>query len=320
MTTLDETDLNQREKLVLEKYSEKPWRPEELSKALAKTMSRPTFYRAHRLLSGHYGEADKTGRHLKHPLIYVISDEEKRQYGLIDTNGDLLKGKYYFRKDERKAQKWNKIMRKVKDYRGDKSPFYLLTLMQREFSGYPFITAQEVSKVVELITVAPKDDVYNSRHELFKLLEPQIERLKNTLTKEDSKILAGSIRKIFDSSVEELLGPGEANVDEHQKKAFDILCYVYSKDEAKDVIDALFSHRAQEGKEEVKNQLISDLIETYSKHYEITDIVSYLRDKISDLDEQEIELSLEDSRKVIRVTSLRSYLDKILNKITTRKT
>ena len=192
--------------------------------------------------------------------------------------------------------------------------------MQREFSGYPFITAPGVSKVVELVTVAPKDDVYNLRHEMFKFLEPQIERLKNTLTKEDSKILVCSIRKIFDSSVEELLGPGEANVDEHQKKAFDILCYVYSKDKAMDVIDALFSHRAQEEKEEVKNQLISNLIETYSKHYEITDIVSYLRGKISDLDEQEIELSLEDSRKVIIVTSLRSYLDKVLKKITTEMT
>ena len=320
MTTLDETDLNQREKLVLERYSEKPWRPEELSKALAKTMSRPTFYRAHRLLSDHYGEGDKPAKCLKSPLIYVISDEEKRQYGLIDTNGDLLKGKYYFRKDERKAQRWKKIMQKVEDYRGDIPPYYLLTLVQREFRGYPFITAQDVSKVVELITVAPKDDVYNSMHEMFKFLEPQIERLKNTLSEEDLKILAYSIRKIFDYSVEELLGHGGENVDEHQNKTFDILCYVYRKDEAMNVIDALFGHHAQEGKEEVKNQLISDLIETYSKHYEINDIVSYLRDKISDLDEQEIELSLEDSRKVIIVTSLRSYLDKVLKKITTEMT
>ncbi len=320
MTTLDETNLNQREELVLKKYSEKPWRPEALSKALAKTMSRPTFYRAHRLLSGHYDEADKAGRGLNTSLIYVISDEEKRQYGLIDTNGDLLKGKYYFRKDERKAQKWKNIMRKVEDYRGDISPYHFLKLVQGEFRGYPFITARDVSKVVELITVAPKDDVYNSRHELFKFLEPQIKRLKNTLTEEDSKILAGSIRKIFDSSVEELLGPGEASVDEHQKKAFDILCDVYTEDEAKVVIDALVNYSAQEEKEEVKNQLISDLIETYSRHYEITDIVSYLRNKISDLDEQEIEFSLEDSRKVSRVASLRSYLDKVLKKITTEKT
>ena len=192
-----------------------------------------------------------------------------------------------------------------------------------EFSGYPFITAQEVSKVVELVTVAPKDDIYNSRREMLKFLEPQIKRLKNTLKKEDLedlKILAGSIRKIFDSSVDELLGPEEANVDEHQNKAFDLLCDVYDEHEAKDVIDALFSHRAQEGKEEDKNQLISDLIETYSKHYEITHIASYLRKKISYLDEQEIEFSLEDSRKVSRVASLRSYLDKVLKKITTEKT
>ncbi|EQB70367.1 MAG: hypothetical protein AMDU1_APLC00062G0024 [Thermoplasmatales archaeon A-plasma] len=73
-------------------------------------------------------------------------------------------------------------------------------------------------------------------------------------------------------------------------------------------------------REEVKNQLISDLIETYSKHFEITEIASYISDKISDLDEQEIELSLEDPRKVIKVTSLRSYLDKALKKITTEKT
>ena len=320
MIIIDDSDLNHREKMVLEKYSEKPWRPEELSSKLRREMSRPTFYRAHRLLLDNFSSDNKPSRRLSSPLIYEISEDEKKQFSLVDSSGNPIKGKYYFRKDERKAQKWNMIMRKVKDYRGDKSPFYLLALMQREFSGYPFITAPEVSKVVELVTVAPKDDVYNLRHEMFKFLEPQIERLKNTLTKEDSKILAGSIRKIFDSSVEELLGPGEANVDEHQKKAFDILCCVYSKDEAMDAIDALFSHRAQEGKEEVKNQLISDLIETYSKHYEITDIVSYLRDKISDLDEQEIELSFEDSRKVIRITSLRSYLDKVLKKITTEKT
>ncbi|EQB70368.1 MAG: hypothetical protein AMDU1_APLC00062G0025 [Thermoplasmatales archaeon A-plasma] len=248
MITLDETDLNQREKLVLEKYSEKPWRPEELAKELRTKMSRPTFYRAHRLLSDQYGEADKPGRRLKSSLIYVISDEEKRQFGLINSNGDLLKGKYYFRKDERKAQNWKKIMRKVEDYRGDKTPYHLLALVQREFSGYPFITARDVSKVVELITVAPKDDVYNSRHELFKFLEPQIKRLKNDPTEEDSKILAVSIRKIFDSSVEELLGLGEANVDEHQNKIFDILCDVYNEHEAISVIDVLFNYSAQEGK------------------------------------------------------------------------
>lgn len=320
MCIFDETALNQKEELVLAKYSEKPWRPEELAKELKTKMSRPTFYRAHRLLSDHYREADKPGRRLKSPLIYVISDEEKRQYGIIDTNGNLLKGKYYFHKDELKAQKWNRIMRLVKDYRGDKSPLHLLKLVEREFSGYPFITAKEVSKVVELITGAPRDNVYDLRYEIFKFLEPQIKRLKSTVTEEDSKILAGSIRKIFDSSVDELLGPVEVNADEHQNKAFDILCDVYSEHESKGVIDALLTHWVQEGREEVKNRLISDLIETYSKHYEITDIASYLRDKISYLDEQEIELSLEDEIKAIKVGSLRSCLEQVLKKITTKKT
>ena len=317
MGIMNETDLNQKEKLVLEKYSEKPWRPEELSKLLKKTMSRPTFYRAHRLLSCHYGEADKPGRCLKSPLIYVISDEEKRQYGLIYTNGDLLNGKFYFHKDKTKSQRWVKIMQKIRDYNGKDSPYHLLTIVQKEFGGYPLISADDIIEMARFHRKIPEGNRYNDEVELFKFLEPQIRRLNPLFKEDERRRVSIALREVFDLCTKDLLGATQVSDTKLSKESFDILCHVYREVDARELVKSLFLRNADSGKEltGVKARLISDITKVFTEHFDKTWIITFLNSKISELSDREIEISFEDPKEVGKIVGLRNGLIETLREL-----
>ena len=301
----DETQLSLRENLVFQGYSKGPRKSEDLQNELKKKMSRPTFYRAQRHL-------------LAKKLIYVISDEEKKQFGLIDKLGLPLKHKYYFRRDEGKAQKWNKIMQKVREYEGVKSPYYLMNLIQREFSGYPLISLEDVIQITEIIGKMPKREVYTCGSELFKFLEPQVKRMKSRPTK-DRKI-SDAVRRLFELFTNDLLGATETNVNDWSEKSFDILCNIYTGEEARGLIDSIYSRRTvDDNKEAIRGDLMENLIEIYSKHFDAHEknaMVASLRDKIAELDDREVELSLDENPRQLQIVSgLRNCLVQALNKI-----
>ncbi len=319
MNIIDETNLNWRESLVLEKYSEKPWRPEELYQELERNrrMSRPTFYRAHRLLSDNFKEEDKPARRLKLPLTYVISGEEKREFGLVDDHGNVLRGTYYFRKDERKSHKWGKILQKIRDYNGKNSPYYFLTIIQREFSGYPLVSPEDVIEIARFHRKIPDGDLYNCERELFKFLEPQIRRLNRLLKKDERTSMSVALRAIFESCTKQLLGATETTVNDHSKNVFEILCYVYTEDEAKNLVESLFTRKVNINKEQadIRANLISDISEIFSKHYGREKITALLEVKIRELEDREIDLSFEDPKEMGNVTRLKNSLNQTMKKL-----
>ncbi|MFG1449608.1 MAG: hypothetical protein AAE983_03075 [Thermoplasmataceae archaeon] len=310
MIIIDDSDLNHREKMVLEKYSEKPWRPEELSSKLRREMSRPTFYRAHRLLLDNFSSDNKPSRRLSSPLIYEISEDEKKQFSLVDSSGNPIKGKYYFRKDERKAQKWNKIMQKIRDYNGQSSPYNPLALIQREFSGYPTVSPEDVIEIAIFHGKIPEEDLYNCEEELFKFLDPQIKRL-STLLKEEYRIkMSVAVRAIFESCTDKLFGATKTNVNNHSKKSYDILCYTYTENEATNLFESLFAKKLDVSKEQsgVRANLISDIAEVFSEHFGVDRIAALLETKIRELEDMEIELSFDSPKDLGNVTQLKNVL------------
>ncbi len=317
MQFLDETKLNSRENLVLQKYSERPWRPEALSDELKKKMSRPTFYRAHRLLSDNFNKKNKPARRLSSPLIYVISDEEKRQFGLVDNHGGALKGTYYFRKDERKSQRWSKVLQKIRNYDRKNSPYYLLELIQRDFSEYPLVLPEDVIKIAGFQRKIPEGDFYNCERKLFKFLEPQIRRLKPLLNEDETRRVSIAVRAIFESCTKDLLGASQTNVNEYSKTGFDILCRVYTEEEARKLVESLFARKVDAGKEQadIRARLISDIAKVFAEHFDKAWIVTFLNSKIRELDDREIEFSIEDPKEAGNVVSLRSNLTETLKEL-----
>ena len=302
---------------MLQKYSEKPWKPEGVWKELRNKMSRPTFYRAYKLLSDNFKDDDKPARRLYSPVIYIISDEEKRQFGLIDGHGNTLRGNYYFRKDERKSQKLNKILQKIKDYDGKNSPYYLLTLIQREFRGYPLVSPQDVIEISKFHGKIPEGDFYTCEEELFKFLAPQIKRLSPLLIEDERRKVSMALRAIFESCTNRLLGADETNENDHSKESFDILCYIYSEEEAKKLIESLFTIKVEAGKEQhnIRGILISNISEVFIKHNGKEKITALLEAKIRELEDREIDLSLKEPKEMGNVTRLKDYLTKTLKKL-----
>ncbi len=301
---------------MLQKYSEKPWRPEDLSKELEGKMSRPTFYRAHQLLSDNFKDDDKPARRLSSPIIYMISEEEKSQFGLIDGDGKPLKGKYYFRRDDRKSHRWRKILQKIRDYDGKNSPYYLLSLIQREFSGYPLVPPEDVLEIAKFHRKISDGDLYNCEKELFKFLEPQIRRLGPLLKGKDNSKVTVAVRAIFESNTKELLGATETDVNDHSKTSFDILSYVYTAEDAMHLVGSIFTRKVDAIKEpNIRAALISDIAEVFSKHFGKGRITAFLETKIRELEDREIDLSFEDPKEMGNVIRLKDSLTLTLKKL-----
>lgn len=294
-----EKELSGNELTLLRYYTDKPWKTSELQKKVEKEIRRATFYRTYNRLRFEYG------------LIYELSSEEKDLFGLD------VKEHYIFHKDKRKAEKWGKVMEKIKNYDGKNSPYNFLTIIQKEFSGYPLVSLKDVIEIARFYGKIPEEDIYNCERELFKFLEPQTRRLSPLLKKDERNSMSTALRNIFESCTNRLLGATETNIDEHSKTSFDILCYVYTDEEAKKLVESLFTRKVDAGKEQtdIMAKLISDIFEIFSKHYGNEKVTALLEVKIREMEDREIDLSFEDPKKMRDVTRLKDSLTQTLKKL-----
>ena len=299
METDIEKKLSGKELTLFRYYTDKPWKTSEIQKEVEKGIPRATFYRMYNRLRFEYG------------LIYELSSEEKELFGFD------VKDHYFFHKDERKATKWQKVMEKVRDYNGKNSPYYFLTIIQREFSGYPLVSPEDVIEIARFHRKIPDGDLYSCERELFKFLEPQIRRLNRLLKKDEKTSVSVALRAIFESYTKQLLGATETNVNDHSKKVFEILSYVYTEDEAKKLVESLFTRKVNINKEQadIRANLISDISEIFSKHYGREKITALLEVKIRELEDREIDLSFEDPKEMGNVTRLKNSLNETMKKL-----
>ncbi|QRF75291.1 hypothetical protein Thermo_00785 [Thermoplasmatales archaeon] len=294
-----EKKLSENELTLLRYYTDRPWKTSELQKKVEKAIPRATFYRTYNRLRFEYG------------LIYELSSEEKDLFGLG------VEEHYIFHKDKRKAEKWQKVMEKIKDYDGKNSPYNFLTIIQREFSGYPLVSLEDVIEIARFYGKIPEEDIYNCERELFKFLEPQIRRLSPLLKKDERNSMSTAVRSIFESCTYRLLGATETNINEHSKTSFDVLCYVYTDEEAKKLVESLFTRNIDASKEQadIRAKLISDISEIFFKHYGMEKITALFEVKLIELEDREIDLSFEDPKKMGDATRLKNSLTQTLKKL-----
>ena len=298
---------NRKEHAVLSEFAAKPRRPEGLSKELKDRgiMSRAAFYR---LLK----------RMKRESRIYLISEQEKKQFGLVDKDGNTLKGKYYFFKDKLKTQRWVKIIQKIRTYDGNKSPSYLLTFLTMEFAGYPLISVKDVVEIARFHKKLPKSNLYNDEEEILRFLEPQIKRLVPALSKDEQKLAYAELSIIFNSCTRDLLGQDRNYVsDEHSKNSFDILCLLSKEKKASKIIQSLFDMNSDPYKEQssTRVRLISDLVKIFSKHYGRSWIVPFLTSKIRELSLKEIESLIDNPIESGNIVRLKEGLVNVIREL-----
>ena len=298
---------NSKEHVVLGKFAAKPRRPEDLSKELKShgVMSRAAFYRVLKRIK-------------RESLIYPISEQEKKQFGVVDKEGNPLKGKYYFFKDELKTQRWVKIMEKISTYDGKKSPSYLLTILTKEFGGYPLISVKDVVEIARFHKKLPKSNLYNDEEEILRFLEPQIKRLVPALSKYEQKLVYAELFIIFNSCTRDLLGQDRNYVsDEHSKNSFDILCLLSKEKKASKIIQSLFDMNSDPYKEQssTRVRLISNLVKIFSKHYGRSWIVPFLNSKIRELSLKEIESLIDNPIESGNIVRLKEGLVNVIREL-----
>ena len=290
---------NSKEQIVCSKFSERPHRPEELSSELRRrNISRATFYRIIKRLT-------------KESLIYVISDEEKKGFGLVDEEGQLLKGKYYFYRNEGKLQRWAIIMKEMEDYNGLAPTHQFLKIVSEEFSGYPLVSTEDIIETARFHDKIPRDDLYNDEEKLFKFLAPQIRRISKALNEDEREKAYLVLIKIFDSCTNRLLGTDQIYTsDEHSRMSFDILCNVSSEDKARKLVKSLFNRKIDPGKDliDIKSKFLPDLIKIFSKHFGKSSMLEFLDLKIRKLSDMEIEYSLKNPSKIGNISRLKENL------------
>jgi hypothetical protein len=298
---------NSKEYVVSCEFAAKPRRPEDLSKELKDrgVTSRASFYRVLKRIK-------------KDSVIYPISEQEKKQFGLVDKDGNTLKGKYYFAKDEFKTQRWDKIMEKIRTYDGNKSPSNLLRILTKEFGGYPLISVSDVVEIARFHKKLPKDNLYNDEEEILRFLEPQINRIVPTLIQDEQNIAYAELSAIFNSCTRDLLGEDPKYVsDEHSKSCFDILCLLSKDKQANEIIRSLFDMDCDPLKEQssARVRLISDLVKIFSKHYDRSTIVELLNSKIKELSNKEIESLIDDQTEYGNIVRLKEGLVNVLREL-----
>jgi hypothetical protein len=298
---------NTKEYVVSCEFAAKPRRPEDLSKELKGrgVTSRAGFYRVLKRIK-------------RDSVIYPISEQEKKQFGLVDKDGNTLKGKYYFAKDEFKKQRWAKIMEKIRTYDGKKSPLYLLRILTREFGGYPLISVSDIVKIARFHKKLPKSNLYNDEEEILRFLEPQIKRIIPTLSEIEQKLVYDELSTIFNSCTRDLIGEDPKYVsDEHSKSSFDILCLLSEEEQAVKMVESLFDINCDPLKEQssARVRLISDLVKIFSKHYGRSTIVKLLNSKIKELSDEEIESVVDDQTEYGNIVRLKEGLDNVIREL-----
>lgn len=296
MRLTNERNLSGKKIVVLEKYSERPRKSEELSRELKQKMSRPTFYRILQSL-------------LESSSIYRIPESEKKSFGIGK------KGKYYFRRDEEKAEAWKKIMGKVRGYSGGISPWNLMNIIQRRFSGYPLISVGDIEEIINVLYITPADFLLIVRGELFKFLEPQIERLGGLPDRAGLGSIQDALQTLFEKCVQEALDPSTTNSPGHAEKAFGIICRLNSRQEALRAVEFIVTGEVDSSTTWILPQLLQNMVTIYSKSYGSEEIVAFLREEVRKFNNAEIELSLEDQEQFKVVQSKRDALQVSLDKL-----
>lgn len=119
-----------------------------------------------------------------------------------------------------------------------------------------------------------------------------------------------AVRAIFESCTDKLFGATKTYVNNHSKKSYDILCYIYTENEPANLFESLFTRKVDVSKEQsgVRANLISDIAEVFFKHFEVDTIAALLKAKIRELEDMEIELSFDSPKDLGNVTQLKNIL------------
>jgi len=302
--TLTDIILEDRERIVLNEYTKRPWKPEKLWKKLEpkKIMSRATFYRIHRRLLG------KDPRRFEKPLIHLLSDEEKVELGIKE------KGKFYYHIDEDKARRWSTIISKLKGYDGSHNLYHISSLMKKDFSFYPGVVVSDIVDVINICTkLSLSDQNWSVRENFIDFIYSQVKRLISSDFKDGREEILNGLKQLFDKLSGELFGAENVNVTQHAENVFKITC-LFGAHEPLEIIKGLFMN-VKEDKKGVFQPLLKSLI-TYTDSLYPVETKRFFQTEVKaeDYFELEIDESLKNSEIFNLICNKRMVIDEYLEK------
>jgi len=296
--------LGDKEKIVLNEYTKKPWRPEKLWKELEpkRKMSRPTFYRIHRSLLG------KDPRRSEKPLIHLLSDEEKVELGIKE------KGKFYYHIDEDKARRWSTIISKLKGYDGSYNLVHVSSLMKKDFSFYPRVAVSDIVDIINICTnLSYSDQNLSARGNFIDFIYSQVRRLISSDFKDGREEILEGLKQLFDKLSGELFSAGLTNNIQQTESVFKIIC-LFGVHAPLEIIRRLFMN-IKEDKSDVFQPLLKSLI-TYADSLYPVETKRFFQTEVKaeDYFELEIDESLKNSQIFNLILNKRTVIDEYLEK------
>jgi len=303
--TLKDVSLGDKEKIVLDEYTRKPWRPEKLWKELAskRKMSRGTFYRCHRFLLG-----ENPKRPLKRPLIYPLSDLEKINFGINE------KGKFYYHMDESKGERWSMLLLKLKKYDGSQNLYHVSYLMKNDFSFHPGVTVSDIEDIINICAkLSLSDQNWSARGNFIDFIYSHVKRLISSDFKDGREEILNGLKQLFDKLSGELFGAEDGDDTQQAENVFKIIC-LFGAYEPLEIIKGLFMN-VKEDKNGVFRPLLRSLIKYVDNLYsEETKRFFQTEVKAEDYFESEIDASLNNSEMFNLIRNKRMVIDEYLEK------
>ncbi len=300
-----DTSFDEKDRLIMAIVSKGPLRSKdifyEIRKKKSVSMSKPTFSRHLRYLK-------------EHSDVYVLSDEEKKAFNLIGKDGNPQKWRYYYRIDRNIQKGWEKIKEKIKKYDGSAKLYRLFSIINRDYANFPLVSVDDLIEIIDVFR-NDKKDMSESRGELLKFLGLQVKRMSNLVSPSDKERLANKLIDLFQYIIKDLLGPTGGNVIEPSTRAFEILCNVVNSACALVTIKGILEMDVPEEKQEQRNKILRDLLESYSVNFKENNLSGFLEGEIHKLQMEEIEQSTVDQLKSHSIGQLRYTLQRYLYKL-----